>query len=381
MESFDWKNLPFGYCKTDYNVRCYWRNGSWGKIEISSSEYINMHMAATSLHYGQEAFEGLKAYRGKDGQVRLFRIDENAKRMADTARYLLMAEVPEELFKEAVIKAVKLNEKYIPPYGTGATLYIRPMLIGSGPEVGVKSSKEFLFAVFVTPVGPYFKEGFKPVEVVISREYDRAAPLGTGHIKTGGNYAASLLSIEKAHEMGYTTAVFLDAKEKKYIDECGPANFFGIKNNTYVTPDSKSILPSITNKSIMQLAIEMGMKVERRPIPVTELPTFEEVGQCGTAAVIAAIKTIADPEMEKIYNYCKDGKVGPISEKLYNRLTAIQYGEDADTHGWITKIDTLIETDNFGISKYTTGLKDLMQSVASQGQLLVKKYHLKSGKV
>ena len=381
MESFDWKNLPFGYFKTDYNVRCYWRNGSWGKLEITSSEYINMHMAATCLHYGQEAFEGLKAYRGRDGKVRLFRLEENVKRMADTAKYLLMKVVPPEIFMEAVIKAVKLNEKYIPPYGTGATLYIRPLLIGSGPEVGVKPSDEYLFMVFVTPVGPYFKEGFKPVDVIISREYDRAAPLGTGHIKTGGNYAASLMSIHKAHEMGYTTAVYLDAKEKKYVDECGPANFYAVKNNTYITPDSKSILPSITNKSIMELALDMGIKVERRPIPVSELSTFEEVGQCGTAAVMAPIKSISDPDMEKVYTYCKDGKVGPISEKLCKRLMAIQFGEEHDKFGWTQIIDTNSDSDYFGISKYTTGFKGIVQNVANQGHLLVKKYHLKLGKV
>ena len=340
MESIDWKSLPFAYHKTDYNVRCYWRNGSWEKLETTSSEYINMHMSATCLHYGQEAFEGLKAYRGKDGKIRLFRLEENAKRMLETARYILMAEVPIELFTEAVLRVVKLNEKYIPPYGTGATLYIRPLLIGSGAEVGVRPSKEYLFMVFVTPVGPYFKEGFKPVNMMICRDYDRAAPLGTGHIKVGGNYAASLISIKQAQDAGFSTAIYLDAKEKKYIDESGPANFFGIKNNTYVTPSSKSILPSITNKSLQELALEMGLKVEKRPIPVEELESFEETGACGTAAVISPIKSITDPEKEKTYTYCKDGNPGPISVALYHKLTAIQFGEIPDTHGWMTIVDT-----------------------------------------
>lgn len=339
MESTDWKNLPFGYNKTDYNVRCYYRNGSWGKIEISSSEIINIHIAATCLHYGQEAFEGLKAYRGKDGKVRLFRFEENAKRMAATARHILMAEVPVEIFKEAVIKAVQLNASYIPPYGHGATLYVRPLLIGTGPEVGVKPSKEYLFMVFVTPVGPYFKEGFKPVDMMICRDYDRAAPLGTGHVKVGGNYAASLISIEQAHAAGYSTSIYLDAREKKYIDESGPANFFGIKNNTFITPDSKSILPSITNNSLQIIAKDMGMKVEKRQVSVEELETFEEAGACGTAAVITPIRTIADPTRNKIYSYGEGCEPGPVSTKLYQRLTSIQFAESPDTFSWMTEID------------------------------------------
>lgn len=339
MENVDWKTLPFGYSKTDYNVRCYWRNGEWGELEVTSSEYINMHIAATCIHYAQEAFEGLKAYRGKDGKVRIFRASENVKRMINTARYILMAEITEEIFINAVIKAIQLNKKYIPPYGTGATLYVRPLLIGTGPEVGVRPAKEYLFMVFVCPVGPYFKEGFKPVNMMICRDYDRAAPLGTGHIKVGGNYAASLISIRQAQDRGYSTAIYLDAKEKKYIDESGPANFFGIKNNTFITPDSKSILPSVTNKSLQELAKDIGMKVERRPIPVTELDTFDEVGACGTAAVITPIKTIVDPDLGITYNYCKDGNPGPVSQKLYNKITAIQFGEEPDKFGWTNIID------------------------------------------
>lgn len=334
MEKTDWKNLPFGYLKTDWNIRCYFRNGKWGELETSSSEYVNIHIAATGLHYGQEAFEGMKAFRGKDGKVRVFRWNENAERFRRSAAGIRMAEVPEEIFKEAVWKAIRMNERFIPPYGSDAALYVRPVMFGTGAEVGVKPAKEYLFIVFVTPVGPYFKEGIKPVDMMICRDLDRAAPLGTGHIKVGGNYAASLMAIEKAHQAGYANVVFLDAKEKKYVDECGPANFFGIKDNTYITPESPSILPSITNKSLIRLAEDMGMKTEIRKIPVEELDTFEEVGACGTAAVISPIKKIVDIHTGKIFEYCKDGKTGPISLKLYQKLQAIQHGDEPDIYGW-----------------------------------------------
>ena len=199
MESIDWGSLPFGYYKTDYNVRCCYRDKKWGELEVSDSEYVNLHIAATALHYGQEAFEGLKAFMGVDGKVRVFRMEENAKRMRASAKGVMMQEVPDEIFCAAVTKCVQMNSKYIPPYGTGASLYIRPLLIGSGAQVGVKPAKEYLFMVFVGPVGPYFKEGFKPVAMQIVRDYDRAAPLGTGNIKVGGNYAASLRAGERAH--------------------------------------------------------------------------------------------------------------------------------------------------------------------------------------
>jgi branched-chain amino acid aminotransferase len=325
--------------KTDYNVRSYYRDGKWSDPEIESSEMISLHMAATCLHYGQEAFEGLKAFKGKDGKVRIFRMRDNALRLQSSSRGIMMAEVPVELFEEMVLTAVKKNMRFVPPYESGASLYIRPLLIGTSAQVGVKPSKEYMFLIFVTPVGPYFKEGFQPTPMVIMREYDRAAPLGTGTYKVGGNYAASLVSGEKAHEMGYSAVIYLDAKEKKYIDECGPANFFGIKNNTYITPESTSILPSITNKSLMQLAEDMGMKVERRRVPEEELATFEEAGACGTAAVISPILRIDDISENKSYYYCKDGKAGPISEKLYHKLRAIQYGDEPDVHGWVTVVE------------------------------------------
>ncbi|MDR2887734.1 MAG: branched-chain amino acid aminotransferase [Bacteroidales bacterium] len=337
MELLDWKNLPFGYMKTDYNIRCQFKNNEWGSLEVSSSEYLNVHIAATGLHYGQEVFEGLKAYRGRDGKIRLFRCRDNAQRMIDSGVYLQMAVPPVEMFEEAVVKAVKLNEHFVPPYESGATLYVRPLLFGSGAQVGVKPAKEYLFVVFVTPVGPYFKTGFKPVDVMITRDSDRAAPLGTGNIKVGGNYAASLSAAAEAQRLGYSTCLYLDAKEKKYIDECGPANFFGIKNNTYITPASHSILPSITNKSLMALAEDLGIKVERRPVEVTELETFEEAGECGTAAVITPVGKIFDPQNNRIYDY--GSEAGPVSTRLYSLLRAIQYGDAEDTHGWVSFVE------------------------------------------
>lgn len=339
MESIDWKSLPFGYVKTDYNTRCYFRNGRWGELEVSSSEYLDLHMASTALHYGQEAFEGMKAFCGRDGMIRLFRWKDNCDRMKSSAEGIMMAVVPEEIFHEAIVKAIRLNKRFVPPFGSGASLYIRPLLIGVGAQVGVKAASDYLFMVFVTPVGPYFKEGFKPVDIMITRIFDRAAPHGTGHIKVGGNYAASLRALDTAHKKGFASALFLDAREKKYIDEAGPANFFGIRDNTYITPESHSILPSITNKCLQQIARDMGLKVEVRPVLVEELETFEEAGACGTAAVISPVRSIVDEEAGKTYLFSKDGQPGPVSVKLYERLTDIQTGELPDPYGWIEFVD------------------------------------------
>lgn len=335
-EQLDWSSLGFGYHKTDYNVRCYYRDGKWGEIEVCSEETIPLHMAATSLHYGQEAFEGLKAYRCPDGKVRVFRVDENAARLQSTCRGILMPEVSTELFIEMVKKVVRLNERFIPPYESGATLYIRPLLIGTSAQVGVHPASEYLFIIFVTPVGPYFKGGFSSNPYVIIRDYDRSAPLGTGKYKVGGNYAASLMANDIAHKKGYACEFYLDAREKKYIDECGAANFFGIKNNTYVTPKSTSILPSITNKSLMQVAADLGLTVECRPILEEELETFEEAGACGTAAVISPISYIDDLEKGKRYDF--GSEPGPVSKRLFDHLRSIQYGIEEDKHGWTTVV-------------------------------------------
>lgn len=339
MQNIDWANLTFGYYPTNYNVRCYYRNGQWGELEVSSETTINIHMAATCLHYGQEAFEGMKAFRGKDGKVRIFRMDENGKRLQSSCDGIMMAKLPLEKFEEAIVKVVKLNAEFIPPYETGASLYIRPLLIGTGARVGVKPADEYLFLVFVTPVGPYFKGGFMANPYVITRKYDRSAPLGTGIYKVGGNYAASMRAhVEACHGGQYACEFYLDAKEKKYIDEAGAANFFAIKDNTYITPKSTSILPSITNKSLMQIAESLGMKVERRQIAEEELATFEEAGACGTAAVISPISRIDDPETGKSYVF-GEGQPGKQSEKLYNKLRGIQYGTEPDEFGWITIVE------------------------------------------
>lgn len=336
----DWSALPFGYCPTDYNVRCNYHNGKWGEIEISSDETINIHMSASCLHYGQESFEGLKAFRGKDGKIRIFRPEENAKRFISSAEGIKMAPLPVEKFVEMAKLVVKLNERFVPPYGSGASLYIRPLEIGTTPLVGVQPAKDYMVVMFVTPVGPYFKSGLKPAKICLTREYDRVAPKGTGRYKIGGNYAASLAAGSLAKDKGYASVLFLDPKEKKYLDECGPANFFGIKDGKYITPASDSILPSITNKSLRQIARDLGMEVEERHISVDELRDLTEAGACGTAAVCTPICEIDDLDTGERYIIGEPDKVGPAVTKLYNTLRGIQNGEIPDTHGWLTVVDT-----------------------------------------
>lgn len=335
----DWKTLPFGYVPTDCNLRCTYRDGKWGEIEVSTSTTIDIHIAATALHYGQEAFEGLKAFRGVDGKIRIFRLEANAERMRQSAEGILMEPVPEHIFREMCIRAVKLNERFVPPYGSGASLYIRPLEIGVTARVGVKPSDEYTFIVLVTPVGPYFKGGFKCTNYCITRKYDRVAPCGTGRWKIGGNYAASLAAGEHAHEMGYSAVLYLDPKEKLYLDECGPANFIAIKDGKYITPKSDSILPSITNRSLMQIARDMGLEVEQRHIPVEELAECSEAAAVGTAAVASPVGRIDDLDNGVQYVISKDGKPGPIVTELYNRLNAIRLGEAPDTYEWNTIID------------------------------------------
>lgn len=338
-EIIDWSTLGFGYHKTDYNVRCTFKDGKWGEIEVTDSEYINMHIAATALHYGQEIFEGLKAFRGKDGKIRIFRLEANAHRIQESAKGIKMEPIPTELFRQMAIKAVELNARFVPPYGSGASLYIRPLEIGMSAQVGVHPASEYTFIILVTPVGPYFKEGFRPTNICIMREFDRVAPKGTGRWKVGGNYAASLTAGERAHELGYSAVLYLDPKEKKYIDECGPANFFAIKDGKYITPASESILPSITNDSLQKLAADMGIEVENRHILLEELADITEAAACGTAAVASPVAEIDDLDTGVKYVVAKDGEPGPVTTRLYNTLRGIQLGEIEDTHGWNTIVE------------------------------------------
>ena len=335
MSTLDWNNIGFGYIKTNVNARAYFADGKWSELEFTDDEYIKMHISTTCLHYGLQCFEGLKAFRGEDGRVRLFRVDENAKRMQASARKLCLPVPSVEMFVKACREVVERDMEFVPPYESGASLYLRPLLLGSQIDLGVKASPEALFLVFCSPVGPYFKGGMAPIKVIIDRVQDRAAPRGTGDIKAGGNYASSILSGEKAHTLGYSNVMYLDAVEHKYIEECGAANFFGIKEGKYVTPDSHSVLPSITNMSLRTLAEDLGLKVENRPIPVEELATFEETGACGTAAVISPVGRIFDPLTGEYFEYGTEA--GPWSVKLYNLLQDIQYGRAEDKHGW-TKV-------------------------------------------
>lgn len=335
--NLDWSNLSFQYVKTDYHLEYYFKDGQWSDAKIVENDTIELSIAATSLHYGQECFEGLKAFEQADGTISVFRPDENAKRMVNSAKKILMEPFPEEKFLEAVYKVVQLNKRFIPPYGTGASLYVRPLLLGTSGIVGVKPSHEYVFIIFVTPVGPYFKEGLKPIKLLVIDDIDRAAPFGVGDVKVGGNYAAGLRATKKARDLGYDEVLYLDARYKKYIDESGPANFFGItRDNKYVTPQSTSILPSITNKSLRVIAKEMGMEVEQRKVEIEEIFDFKEAGCCGTAAVITPVKSITYGD--RVKTYLQNDEVGEVCKSLYDHLGGIQLGTIEDKHGWNFKI-------------------------------------------
>ena len=339
MKKIDWENLSFGYEKTDYNVRCYYRDGKWGEIEVSSDENINIHMAATCLHYGQEAFEGLKAYRCPDGKVRVFRPEENAARLQRTCRGIVMPEPPTELFVEMIKKVVRLNQEYIPTYESGATLYLRPLLIGVGDIIGVHPADEYIFTIFAMPVGNYFKGGLAPTNFLIQDDYDRAAPHGTGAAKVGGNYAASMLPGKIAHDRNFSDVIYLDPATHTKIEEVGSANFFGITaDNEFVTPLSPSILPSITKFSLLYLAENrFGMKAIQGDVKISELDKFVEAGACGTAAVISPIGGVQHGD--DFHVFYSETEVGPVTRKLYDELTGIQFGDVEAPEGWIVKVD------------------------------------------
>ncbi len=332
----DWANLPFSYIKTDFNIRYHFQNGKWSESELCSDDNISMSIASPSLHYGQQAFEGLKVFETIDKKIVCFRPQENAKRLNRTNERILMPDVPEKIFIEAVEKVVKANLKFVPPHGTGASLYLRPLMIGTGPKVGLGPADEYIFLIFVTPVGPYYKGGFKPVDALVLETYDRAAPHGVGDCKVGGNYAAGLPGSHFGKEQGYPIVLYLDPKEKKFIDEFATSNFIAIKGNTYITPTSQSILPSITNKSLSEIAADMGMKVEKRPVEVSEIKDFDEIGAVGTAAVLTPVRNIN--YHGKNFIFTKNDNPGPVLTSLYERYTKIQLGEIEDKFGWLHEI-------------------------------------------
>ncbi len=333
----DWEKLGFDYIKTDFRFISVWKNGSWDAGKLVEDNTLTISEGSTALHYGQQCFEGLKAYSTKNGDIQLFRPDENAKRMQKSCDRLMMPRVPEELFILACKQVVRANRAFVPPYGTGATLYLRPFVIGIGDNLGVKPAPAYIFCVFCSPVGPYFKGGMKPVEFCVS-DYDRAAPNGTGNAKVGGNYSASLLPHNEAVQRGFADCIYLDPATHTKIEEVGAANFFGItESNCFVTPKSNSILGSITKYSLMHVAREyLQMKIEEREIPIDQLDEFVEAGACGTAAVITPIRSIE--HNGKSYVFCKENDPGPVTKKLYQTLTGIQFGDVEAPEGWIVRV-------------------------------------------
>ncbi|CDE98449.1 branched-chain amino acid aminotransferase [Clostridium sp. CAG:813] len=336
--NIDWANVGFGYHKTDKRYVSNYKDGKWDEGVLTEDSNIVLNESAGVLQYAQTCFEGMKAYTTVDGKVVVFRPDMNAKRMSDTAKRLEMPVFPEDRFVEAVEQVVKANLKFVPPYGTGATLYLRPFMFGSAPVMGVKPSAEYQFRIFASPVGPYFKGGAKPITLTVS-DFDRAAPHGTGHVKAGLNYAMSLHAIVTAHANGYDENLYPDALTRTKVEETGGANFFFVtKDNKVVTPKSDSILPSITRRSLMYVAKEyLGLETEEREVYLSELKDFAECGLCGTAAVISPVGKIVDHGKEICFPSGME-KMGPISQKLYETLTGIQYGRIEAPEGWIRVI-------------------------------------------
>ena len=338
-KDIDWGSLGFGYMPTDKGYGAYYRNGAWDEGALIDDPTIHISECAGVLQYAQTVFEGLKAYETEDGRLVCFRPDLNAERLYNSAQRLEIPPFPKDRFIEAVKQVVKANEDWVPPYGSGATLYIRPFIYASGPVIGVKPADEYEFRILTTPVGPYFKGGAKPITIRIA-DYDRAAPRGTGHIKAGLNYAMSLHAIVEAHKQGYDENLYPDSKTLTKVEETGGANIIFIKDNKFITVGSPTILPSITRRSLEYVAEHyLGLTVEERDIPLDELPEFEEAGLCGTAAVISPVGKIVDPN--KGTEVCFPSgmeKMGPTIQKLYDTLTGIQMGRIEAPEGWIYEI-------------------------------------------
>ena len=338
-KNLDWSSLGFGYIQTDKRYVSNYKNGSWDEGTLTSDAAITISECAGVLQYAQTVFEGMKAYTTENGQIVVFRPDLNAERMVNSAKRLEMPPFPQDRFVDAVKQVVKANEGYVPPYGSGATLYIRPYMFGSDAVIGVKPANEYQFRIFCTPVGPYFKGGAKPITIRVS-DYDRAAPNGTGHIKAGLNYAMSLHAIVEAHEQGYAENMYLDSATRTKVEETGGANFlFVTKDGKVVTPKSSTILPSITRRSLVYVAKEyLGLEVEERPVYFDEVKDFAECGLCGTAAVISPVGKIVDHGKEICLPSGMD-EMGPVTKKLYETLTGIQMGRIEAPKGWIQVIE------------------------------------------
>lgn len=339
-KNIDWSSLGFEYTKTDYRFSAIWEDGQWSPGELVTSEIMQLHEGSPALHYAQQCFEGLKAQTAKDGRILLFRPELNSERMRNTSIRLAMPVVPEELFLRGVEQAVRANAAWVPPYGSGASLYIRPLLIGVGANMGLRPAKRYEFRVMVCPVGPYYKSGGLSVISLAVSDFDRASPGGTGDVKAGANYPGGLYATRKAQELGAYEALYLDAAEHRYIEEAGSANILiSLAGNKLITPSSRAILPSITRRSIMDIAKhELGMITEERPIDLRkEVDTFEEVAACGTAAVLSPVGKIwFDNQWHKFYG--NGEKVGPVMQSLYEILSQIQQGERADKFGWTREV-------------------------------------------
>lgn len=335
-----WRELGFAFRPVKSHLRMTFKNGAWGEPELVEGNHFNIHIGATALHYGQSCFEGLKAFAHEDDTVHIFRPDENAKRLQSSCERLMMPPPPHDVFMKACNEVVRDNIAYVPPYGSNGALYLRPLLFGSGPRIGLQPADEYTLLIMVLPVADYYEGGLSsPVDALIIEDYDRAAPRGVGHVKVAGNYAADLLPNMQTKKKGYPIGLYLDAATQSTIEEFSTSNFVGIDNKEkkYVTPKSPSVLPSITNKSLMTIAESEGLTVEQRNIEIDELKTFDEVLACGTAVVLTPVGSVTRESGEN-FTYNTDGKIGDTTMQLYKRVRAIQNGEEEDVYGWNFKV-------------------------------------------